>query len=161
MPGAAILRDKVTQSFMKVIFLQDVPKVGRKGEVKDVAEGYAANFLFPKKLARVATPDVVAKVQAEAAKKLREQQEAMKEARKWADALKGKEVALGMKGRDGKLFGSVAAKEVADALRAAGFAVPEKAVALKKLIKAAGTHEVKLDFGHGVTSSVTVTVKSV
>jgi large subunit ribosomal protein L9 len=146
---------------MKVIFIQDVPKVGKKGEIKEVSEGYARNFLLAKNLARAATAEAVARAQAEAARKAKEQQEALKAARSQADAVRGREIVLGVKGRDGKLFGSVGPKEVADALRKDGFVVSEKTVDLKKHIKTAGAYDVKLDFGHGIVSVVRVTVKSI
>jgi large subunit ribosomal protein L9 len=146
---------------MKVILLQNVPKFGQKGEIKEVSDGYAQNFLLPKKLARVATPEAIAQAKAAAVKKAQEQQEALREARKWADALKGQTIVLTIKGRDGKLFGSVTAKDIASALRTGGFLVSEKVVALKKPIKVAGAHEVKLEFGHGIMSTIVVTVKSV
>lgn len=144
---------------MKVILLQDVPKQGRKGEIKEVSEGYAANFLFPKKLAQIATAGAVAHARAEAERKAKAEQEALKEAKAQADAVRGQAITVSVKEKQGKLFGSIGPREVVAALRQIGFFVPEKAIVLRKPLKTVGMHEVKLDFGHGIVSNIAVTVK--
>ncbi|MDD5083617.1 MAG: 50S ribosomal protein L9 [Candidatus Moranbacteria bacterium] len=144
---------------MKAIFLQDVKGVARKGDIKEVSEGYAQNFLLPKKLAKVATPDAIRQAQLETAKKEQFKKEAIEAARKHMLALKGKSVVLTMKSKDGKLFGSITGRDIAEALKKEGFDVSEKAIVLKKHLKTAGCHDVALDFGAGMTCSIAVIIQ--
>ncbi len=144
---------------MKAIFLQDVKGVARKGDIKEVSEGYARNFLFPKNIAKVATADAIARAQAEASKKIQQQKEAVAQARAQMDALKDKTVVLTMKSKAGKLFGSINAKDIAAKLAAEGFSLTDKNIRLKKHLKAEGQYAVPLDFGQGLTGSLTVTVR--
>lgn len=144
---------------MKVIFTQDIPKIGKKGQIKEVSEGYAANFLFPKGLAQPATAGAVAQAKAEMERKAQAEKEALAEAKRLAETVRGQQVTVGVKEKQGKLFGSVGAKEIVAALRQSKLFVPEQSIVLRKPLKTVGTHEVKLDFGHGITSGIVVTVK--
>lgn len=144
---------------MKIIFLQDIRNVGKAGDIKEVSEGYARNFLFPKKLAQVATSDAIHRAKREAAKKEQLQKEALESARKNMLALKDVVVTLFVKSKGGKLFGSIAAKDIATALQKHGFSVSEKMIVLKKHLKSEGRHDVTLDFGHGNTCRIVVIVQ--
>lgn len=143
---------------MKVVLLADVKKIGKKGEVKEVSDGYARNFLLAKNLAEPATPSAVAH-----AKKMEEQKKAeaskhSAELRRLAESLKGVKVAIKAKSKGGKLFGSVTSKNVAAALVQAGHVVPEKTISAGH-IKETGEHEVKIDLGEGVKASITLVVE--
>jgi large subunit ribosomal protein L9 len=144
---------------MKVIFSQDVKGVARKGVIKEVSDGYARNFLFPKNLAKVATPDAIHRVQSETEKQEQLKKEAIETARKNMEALKNKTVTLTMKSKGGKLFGSITGKDIAQALKKDGLDVSEKAIVLKKHLKTAGRHEVDIDFGHGNSIAVKVIIQ--
>ena len=144
---------------MKVIFTQDVPKIGKKGQIKEVSEGYAANFLFPKKLAQPATASAVAHAKAESERKAQAEKESLAEAKRLAEAARGQQVTISVKEKQGKLFGSVGSKEVAAALRQVKLFIPEQAIVIRKPFKEIGTYDVKLDFGHSIVSGIVVTVK--
>ena len=128
---------------MKVILLSDVKGTGKKGELVNVNDGYARNFLFPKKLAKEASAQALNELknaqEAQAFKKKTEEEAA----RKTAAALEGKSVKLTAKaGKGDKLFGSVTAKEIAEALRQQyGVEVDKRKISLSADIKSFGTFE--------------------
>ena len=131
---------------MKVILLQDVKAQGKKGEVINVSDGYARNFLFPKNLAKVADAQVLTEL------KNREEANAFREAEDRKAALELKEkldkVVLNFQttgGADGRLYGSVTAKDIAEELnKKLGIDVDKRKIVLKENIKAYGKHEVTL-----------------
>jgi len=132
--------------YMKVIFLKDVRRVGRAGEVKDVADGYAANFLFPSKSAEPATADKVAQIE-------KQKQAAAEAVRKEEEVLSNKVVLLGGKvvtipvraTPKGGLFKTVIAKDVAKAILAQhALQIPEESIVLASAIKTVGEHAVHL-----------------
>ncbi len=145
---------------MQVIFLKDVRGVGRAGEVKQVADGYASNFLFPQKAAEPATPEKVARI--EAARKAREdalhdEEEALE---RKAKMLHGKRVTIAVKATEkGGLFKGVVAKDVARAILAEhSLQVPEGAIHIEIPIKQLGEHAIALR-SKNATTALTVVVK--
>lgn len=143
---------------MKVVLLADVKKIGKKGEIKDVSDGYARNFLLAKKLAEIATPGSIAHVAKQEAQKKAEAAELAAKQQKIVAALSGVQVTLKAKSKGGKLFGSITAKNVAAALLQAGHVVSEKAISAGH-IKELGEHEVRIDFGQGLKTSIKVKVE--
>lgn len=144
---------------MKVIFLQDVKGQGKKGEVKDVSEGYANNFLFPKKMAAPASDGAmkVLEQQKKAEDKRKAQEKADAEAlgRKLAEAtvtIKAKS------GADGRLFGAVSSKQVAEALDKAGLKVDKRKLVMDEPIRTLGFTEVAVKLHPEVTSKIRVQV---
>lgn len=144
---------------MKVIFTQDIRNVAKKGAIKEVSEGYARNFLFPKNMAKVATPDAIHRAKVEEAKKEQLKKEASEISRQNMLALKDKTVVMKMKSKGGKLFGSIAVKDISTALKKEGFDVSEKAIVLKKHLKTEGQHDVAIDFGHGIACSIKIIIQ--
>lgn len=144
---------------MKVIFTQDIRNVAKKGAIKEVSEGYARNFLFPKNMAKVATPDAIHRAKLEEAKREQLKKEEIEAARGKMLALKDKTVVMKMKSKGGKLFGSIAAKDIALALKQEGFDISEKTIVLKKHLKTEGQHDVSIDFGHGIASSMKIIIR--
>ncbi len=145
---------------MKVIFTQDVKGSGKKGEVKEVSDGYARNFLIGKGLAVEANAKNMSEL---AGKKSSEQHKAdvaKQEAIDAAAKLKGKTVEIKAKaGQGGKLFGAVTAGNVADAvLSQIGVKTDKKKVALSSEIKAFGTYTAEIRLHPGVTETVNVKV---
>ena len=129
---------------MKGILLKDVKGTGKAGAIAEVSDGYAQNFLIPKGLAKIATPSAInAAKQAEAAEKRRKQMEA-ENARQLARELNGKTVVVKAKcGENGRLFGAITSKEIAEAASAQlGHAFDKKKVELDGNIKELGTYEV-------------------
>lgn len=144
---------------MKVILLKDVAGLGAAGAVKDVKEGYARNYLFPRGLAAAATEGnlrtLTLQQQAAVERTRRERQEADHVAR----TLEQTVIEVHAKGGEGgRLFGSVTAHQIADALVAQGFAVSKKQVELDESIKAAGFYKVPVRVGPGIVARVDVNV---
>ena len=147
---------------MKVILLQDVKSQGKKGDIINVSDGYANNFLIKQKLAAPATVDSINSIEIQKAKIAREQAEERKKAEDLAKQLKGVEVEVCIRaGENGKVFGSVTTKEIADALAAKGFSVDRKSITLKDNIKTVGQYPVTIKTYAGVSAAITVIVKAI
>lgn len=146
---------------MKVILLQDIEGVGRKNEVKNVADGYARNFLFPRKLAKVATKEALATL---AAVKMREEKERAKEYQKYkAFAEKLGSLVLNFKvkmGEKGRAFGSITAAKIQDALKEKGVQVEKDWILLEEPIKTAGEKKVKIAFPQEIQGEVRIIVEA-
>ena len=145
---------------MKVILMQDVKSIGKKGELKEVSDGYARNFLLPRKLAKEANAQAMNEFKtAEAAKEYKVKVETEK-AQENAKALSGKTVKISAKaGQNGKLFGSVTAKELAEEIgRQYGVEVDKRKIVLENDIKAFGTYSFDLKFYNGITATMSVVV---
>ena len=142
---------------MKVILLQDVKKIGKKGEIKDVADGYARNFLLAKSLAEVATPSMIAKVRQDEAKNKAAVASEHEKFLKMASDIKKETFEIGARGKGGKLFGSVVAKDVINALAAKGYHVSEKAIGHIAL-KNVGKHVLKITLGQGIMTEISIIV---
>ncbi|WP_295075390.1 50S ribosomal protein L9 [Ruminococcus sp.] len=145
---------------MKVIFLQDVKGSGKKGEIKNVADGYARNMLLPKGYAVEATAANMNKLegaQASAQHKIDVDIQAAKEA---AEKIRGKKVNIAAKaGSNGKLFGSVTAGNVADSLaEQLGVKVDKKKIALSTDIKNFGSYTAAVKLYNGITETIDVEV---
>lgn len=145
---------------MKVILLEDVKKVGKKGELVNASDGYAKNFLFPKGLALEATK---ANLNDWELKKKAEQKR-LAEEKAGAEALAGKlkstTIKVGVKtGENGKLFGSVTNKEIAEALeKQTGIKIDKKKIALNDAIKMVGTRTVSVKLHPQVTADMDVEI---
>lgn len=142
---------------MKVILIQDVRKIGKKGEIKEVADGYARNFLLAKGLAEIATPQIVEKIRQEELKNKAGALKSKEESLKLAAKLAEEKITVKARGKGGKLFGSITAKEVAAALTENGFTVKEKNIG-HIAIKESGVHKVELVLDQGIKTMVSVEV---
>ncbi len=145
---------------MKVVLLQDVKSIGKKGELCTVSDGYARNFLLPRKLAKEADAQAMNELKnAEAAKEYKIKTET-EQAQKSAAALSGKTVKIYAKaGQGGKIFGSVTSREIAQEIgRQFGVEVDKRKVALEADIKAFGTYSFQVKFYNGVAASMSVAV---
>ncbi len=148
---------------MKVILLQDVPGTGKKNQILNVSDGFARNFLFPKKWAMEATPGAVREIER------RDEQERAKEAARHQEAedlaarLKGKVILLEAKsGEKGRLYGSVTGQEIAEALQAQhGIQLDKRKIELPEPIRTVGDSEVTVSLYAGVRVQMTVRVAAV
>lgn len=145
---------------MKVILKQDVRSKGKKGQMIEVAEGYARNFLLPKGLAVLATADAVNTMNLQAKAKAKADAEAKAEAMAIAEKLKSCQVKIAAKGgAGGKLFGAVTGKEVSAALKEQfNMDIDSKKLVLAEPIKAFGGYEVKAKLGFEISGTVNVLV---
>ena len=145
---------------MKVILQQDVKGQGKKGQMVEVSEGYARNFLLPRKLAILATADAVntmnLKEKARRAEEARQREEAVNTATK----LKECTVRIAAKaGTGGRLFGAVTTKEISDGLnKQFGLDIPKQKLVLDDAIKSFGTYTVKAKLGFEITANFSVMV---
>ena len=147
---------------MKVVLRADVAQVGKKGDIVDVADGYARNFLVPKGLAFLATAGV--EKQASAMRRVRDARDAQDRAaaEEVATTLVPRVITISAKaGAEGKLFGSVTTADVADAVQAqAGISLDRKSLHLDEPIKSLGTHLVRAKLHADVEFPITVEVAS-
>jgi len=146
---------------MRVVFLEEVEGTARTGDVKNVADGFARNFLLPRKLAAPATDHYINIAQAKAGKEERRQEKVDEEAReRMLPKVDGKSVEIEVRvGEQGKLFGSVTARDIAEALQAVTrVELDHRQVDLKEPIRELGGHEVAIKVTRNVLATVTVNV---
>lgn len=137
---------------MKVILLEDIKGVGKKDEVINSSDGYARNFLFPKKLAVEANNENMSKLKAKNDSKAYQKSVEKEEAQKIAEKLKGILLKIPVKtGKNGKIFGSITAKEIADNLKEQyKIEIDKKKIDLKEPIKILGSFKVNIKLYEGV-----------
>lgn len=144
---------------MKVILIDEIRGLGTRGDVVTVKEGYARNFLLPKKLAREATPGNLKAVEQERRKWAALSEQEKTAAQKVAQQVEGTKVEIRKRvGDTGTLFGSVTANEIADALAARGIEVEKRRVELSHPIKSLGVHEVDIRLHREVSAHIQVEV---
>lgn len=131
---------------MKVIFLKDVPRVGKRHDVKDVNDGYARNFLIPQGLAEAATPQAIAELEKRKQNIEIEREMETKLLEKYLEEIKGKTITIAGKANEqGHLFSAIHKKEIANALKEQHNAsVSENYINLDKPIKEVGEHEIPI-----------------
>lgn len=145
---------------MKVVLLADVKKVGKKGEIVEVSDGYAKNFLFKKKLGKEATNAAINDVKLKSAADERHKAEELAAAQELGAKLKDMSVTLKMKaGEGGRTFGSISTKEITKAAQdQLGLKLDKKKMQLKEPIKSLGTHIIAIKLHPKVTSELAVKV---
>ncbi len=145
---------------MKVILLKDVQGQGKKGELVEVNEGYARNFLIKKGLAEVATATKINELNQRKASEEFHRQEDIKAMTALAAELKGKSFGVTIKvGQGGKVFGSVTGANIAEAMSKAGYDVDKRKILLAQPIKSTGDYEVDIKLLEGVSTRVKVLVR--
>ena len=147
---------------MKVVLNQDVQGTGKKGQMVEVSDGYARNFLLRKNLAIEATQQNINNAEAKAKAEKHRQEQLLQQAKEQAAKLEGQQVTLKVKtGETGKLFGAVTNKEIADVLQKQfGYELDKKKIVLAEPIKQAGSYQVELKPYANVSCKITVTVES-
>ena len=146
---------------MKVILLQDIKSVGKKNQIINANDGYARNFLFPKKLAIEANKENMLKLEAKQASNAHKKNLEIEENKKKAEQIEKITLELKVKaGNNGKTFGGITAKEIAEALKKQiGIEIDKKKIKLKETIKTLGTYEVEIKFGDGVNAKLKIYIK--
>lgn len=145
---------------MKVILLQDIRGKGKKGQMLEVSDGYARNYMLPKKLAMEATPDAINTM------RMNDKAVQERQARERAEAValekKMKEMTLvvyAKGGGAGRLFGSVTNQEIADALKGQGIELDKRKIVIEETIKNVGTYTVKCKLGYEINASLRVKIE--
>jgi large subunit ribosomal protein L9 len=144
---------------VKVIFLENIED-NKVGDVKEVADGYARNFLFRKEIAKLATDEEVKNLEGKIAKLKKEEEGKVKEAEKLGEKLAKKKIVLTEEvNEEGHLYGSVGNKEIAAKMEEAGFEIESGQIEIEEPIKTLGDHEILVKVGHGVEQKITITVE--
>jgi large subunit ribosomal protein L9 len=145
---------------VKVILTQDVPKLGKSGDMKIVADGYANNFLIPHKLAVPAAGGAYRAWQHDIASREDKRKRERDEAEIAATRIASTTLTMGVKvGEGGKLYGSITAKDIADALGRRGINIDRHKIELEEPLKTLGTYKVAIKVFTGMTPEVTVVVE--
>ena len=146
---------------MKVVLLQDVLRLGKAGEVKEVADGYGRNFLLPRGLAEFATPSLLKRAEEQRQAEARRQLLADAELASLAQSLEGVEVAVKAKvGAQGRLFGAITAGDIADELqRVTGQDIDKKKIELEEPIHQLGQYEVEVRLSKELVPKIRVVVE--
>lgn len=144
---------------MKVILLQDVKNLGRKWDVKEVSDGYARNFLLPKKLTGIATKTELQKIEKLKEKEAIEEKKDLEKIQALADQLQGKAIVIKAKNKDGKLFGSITTKDIVKELKKENIVISAKALTLEMPIKEIGEFEIRVNLEHGIETQLSVIIE--
>ena len=145
---------------MKVVLLQDVKSIGKKDQVVNVSDGYARNFLLPRKLAKEATAAAMSDVKAKESARAHHKREEIKAANELKAMLNGKEVTIKAKaGKEGKLFGAVTSKDVAAAIKAQHKIEIDKKKIVMKDIKTFSRVDVEIKIYPEIQAKITVNVE--
>ncbi|MEK7627213.1 MAG: 50S ribosomal protein L9 [Patescibacteria group bacterium] len=142
---------------MKIILLNNVVNLGNKYDIKDVADGYARNFLFPRKMAKQATKSDLNNIEKMREMEKEKQKRELTKFQDIAKKLEGQKIEVAMKiSEDGTLYGSVTSNKIALALKKQGFDVKKEQVMLKKPIKGAGVYDVVIKLPYEMETTIRV-----
>jgi len=134
---------------MKILLVKKVNNLGEPGEIKDVADGYARNFLVPKGLARVATDSVIKQFELKKEKKYKKKDKTLKKSKELLKKINNLKIIMKAKAEEEKktLFGSISAKDIADQLKERGYEIDAKYIKLDEPIKQLGYYDVEIEVG--------------
>jgi len=144
---------------MKVILNQDIKTLGKKGDIKNVADGYARNFLLPKKLAQAATQEAIKNIKTQNVKKKIKQQTEEEGLKKLLEKLKAKKIVIKSRQKDGKLFGSVTAKDIVQSLQKEDLEISPNCIIIKENIKNVGEYEIEIKLAKGIEGKMKLEIK--
>jgi len=144
---------------MRIILLQDVENVGKKHEIKDVKDGYARNFLIPNGLAKLATKQVLERVEKQKEIEKQKIEEELNEVQKIASSIDEFEVIISVKvGEEQQLFEKINAQKISDKLKELGFEIKKDQIDLDEPIGELGEFPVKVKFEHNLESEIRVII---
>ncbi len=147
---------------MKVILLQDIDKLGKKYEVKNVSDGYARNFLIPKSLAKPATEESLKWLETQKEILAKKAEEDLKINQGYASNIDGLEVVIPVKiGKEEQLYESITNQKISEKLKELGFEIKKSQIVLENPIKETGEYPVKIRFEHNLESEIKVIVQPI
>ncbi len=144
---------------MRVILLQDIEKLGKKFEVREIKDGYARNFLIPKGLAKEVTKEALIWLEAQKEISEKKAEEDLEKSQEIASAIDDQEIIISVKvGDEGQLFEAINAQKIAEKLKEAGFDIKKSQIELESPIKELGEFPVKIKFEHNLEAEIRVIV---
>jgi large subunit ribosomal protein L9 len=144
---------------MKVILLQDIEKLGKKHEVKDVKNGYARNFLIPQGLVKPATEETLKWLAEQKELEVKKAEEELKKIQDVASRLDGLEVTIPVKiGEDGQFFESIGAQKISEKLKELGFEIKKSQIQLEQPLKELGEFPIKINLEHNLEVEIIVII---
>ena len=144
---------------MRVILLQDIDKFGKKHDIKEVADGYARNFLMPKGLVKLATEKNLKWLSEQKETLEKKSEEELKNIQDTATKIDGLEITITVKtGKEKQLFESITAQKISDKLKELGFEIKKSQIDLKEPIKEIGEYPVKIKLEHNLETEIRVIV---
>jgi len=144
---------------MKVILSEDVENLGKKYDVKDVADGFAMNFLLPKNLVKIATKNSLKWLESQKANMEKNAEEELKKTQEFASKLDGNEVVITVPvGEEGQLFSAVSSQKIADKLKEMGFEIKKSQIQLADPIKEQGEYNISLKLDHNLEAEIKVII---
>ena len=135
---------------MKVILTENIKNIGKKGDIKDVSDGYARNFLFPKNLAHPATAENIQEAQKIKEELLEQNKREIEKTKQMIAQIENRNIIIKRREKNKKLFGSITAKDIATELKTNYPEISEKMIILPKPIRNLGEYKVELEFNHGL-----------
>jgi len=146
---------------MKVVLVKSVPNLGQVGEIKNVADGYARNFLLPQGLARVATEDAINQVEKSKKKKQKAQANKAKQYKEVAKKVNNLKLVIKAKAEKEKktLFAAIKESDIAKELKDRKYDIPAQFIKLEQPIKQLGYYDIMIDFGNELTAKVGLTIE--
>lgn len=146
---------------MKVILLKDVQVLGHAGDVKEVSDGYARNFLLPGGLVKIATKEAISKAEETKVQREESVMKALEGAKEIAKKIEGLSIIIKAKADPSqKLYAAIKAEAITDAVNASGFEITKEMVSIENPIKSLGDFEVIINLDHGLESKISVKVES-
>lgn len=144
---------------MKIILLQDVESLGKKNDVKNVANGYARNFLFPKKLAKIATKEALAELEKQKELEIKKAEEDLKATQEIVSQIDGLEIEIPVKiDEKGQLYGSINEVEISKLFKNRGFNIKKNQIKIPQPIKEIGEYPITILFDHGLEAEIKIIV---
>jgi large subunit ribosomal protein L9 len=144
---------------MKVVLNQDIKNIGKAGDIKEVSDGYARNFLLPQKLAMPATESAVKQALNAKSKQLEAEKAEQEKMKELAKIIAGKRIVIKAKEKKGKLFGSITVKNIAQELKKEKIEISEKSIIIESPIKEVGEYEIKIRLDHGLETSLMLAIE--
>ncbi|NOQ68032.1 50S ribosomal protein L9 [Patescibacteria group bacterium] len=146
---------------MKVILTKDTQNLGNVGDIKDVADGYARNFLIPGGYAAIATKDTIKRSEKMKLEKEKQAEKGLKTAEELSGKLEGVSVAIKAKADEsGKLYAAIKVEEISEGIAGKGFNVDKSKIIIKEPIKETGEHEIIIDLDHGLEARLNLIVEN-
>jgi len=144
---------------MRIILLKDIEKLGKKNEIKEVAGGYARNFLIPKKLAKPATKKAIEKLEKEKQIAAQKAEKELKRIQEQVAKIDRREIEIPVKVKENEeIYGSITSRKISQTLKKKGFKIKKHQIKIKEPIKKLGEYPVTISFDHGLEAEIKVSI---